>query len=287
MKIAVASGKGGTGKTTLATNLAHYLSRKRPVLLADLDVEEPNAGLFIKGQPAITESITRQIPEWNTAGCRLCGLCQQVCNFNAVARLGTEIMVFPELCHSCYLCSDLCPDQALPMVAKEMGTRSRSDHGQLVLIESRLNIGEEQAVPLIKDTLGYLKKLANPDQLMILDAPPGTSCPVIEVTRDADFIFLVTEPTPFGLYDLQLAVETMRELNKPFAVVVNRMHIDQWLIHAYCEKENIELIAEIPDQENIAVSYSKGYLLYQDHAAIRDALIKMEDKINTLEEGKS
>lgn len=283
MIIAIASGKGGTGKTTLATNLAHYLSQKRPVILADLDVEEPDSRLFLTGQPVMSRQITRQVPKWNTGGCSLCGLCQQMCQFNAVVRLGQEILIFPELCHSCYLCSELCPEQALPMVQRNMGQLSEFHSQELTLVESRLNIGEEQAVPLIKETLHHLDQPEYLKRLILLDAPPGTSCPVIEVSRHADYVILVTEPSPFGLHDLRLAAETMREIARPFGVVINRMVNGNKLIQDYCSSEGIELLTTIPDKRTIAEAYSRGNLVWPDHPEVRMALDQLEHKINQME----
>ena len=218
MKIAIASGKGGTGKTTVSTNLASLLAESEDVVLTDLDVEEPNSGLFISGKILHEEDKYKMIPEWKKDECILCGNCQKVCNFNAVMKLGEMILVFPELCHGCYACSELCPTKSLPMIPKKMGELKHYKSGNLDFIESKLIIGEEQAVPLIKQTLDYVDDNFPVKTIKIFDAPPGTSCPVIEATKDADLILLVTEPTPFGLHDLILAIETMKELKKDMGV---------------------------------------------------------------------
>ena len=221
MKIAIASGKGGKGKTTLATNLSSYFAETKQTVLVDLDVEEPNSKLFLQGDLIHHEEKYKMIPEWDPTSCTLCGLCRKVCNFNAITQILDEIMVFPELCHGCYACSELCPVGALPMKPKKMGVLTHYKNRDLSFIESKLDIGEEQAVPLIAQTLEYVDRVFPGDILKIFDSPPGTSCPVIEATKSADFIILVTEPTPFGLHDLTLAVETIREIGKPFAVVMN------------------------------------------------------------------
>jgi len=223
MKIAIASGKGGTGKTTLSTNLAGYFAEKGDVILTDLDVEEPNSGLFIKGESVYKEDKYKMIPEWEQEKCTLCGLCQEVCNFHAVIQLVDLIMVFPELCHSCYACSELCPADALPMIPKKIGELNHFEKDNLTFVESRLDIGQEQAVPLISQTNEYIDKHFHKEALKLYDSPPGTSCPVIEAVKNADFVILVTEPTPFGLHDLKLAVDTLKELKKKFGVVVNRL----------------------------------------------------------------
>jgi len=263
MKIAIASGKGGTGKTTLSTNLAGYFAEKGEVILADLDVEEPNSGLFIKGETVYKEDKYKMIPEWEQEKCTLCGLCQDVCNFHAVIQLVDQIMVFPELCHSCYACSELCPADALPMVPQKMGELTHFQKDNLTFVESRLDIGQEQAVPLISQTNEYIDKHLHIEALKIYDSPPGTSCPVIEAVKNANFVILVTEPTPFGLHDLKLAVDTLKEMKMKFGVVVNRHGIGNDDVVNYCQKESIDVIAKIPNSRRIAELYSRGELIYQ------------------------
>ncbi len=272
MKIAIASGKGGTGKTTLSTNLAAYLSEHQKVVLCDLDVEEPNSGLFINGNIVQREDKHKMIPQWKEDDCILCGNCQKVCNFHAVIQLGPSIMVFPELCHSCYACSELCPTSSLPMVRKKMGKLVHYKKDNLHFVESRLDIGEEQAVPLIAQTLKYIDDNFPDEIIKLFDSPPGTSCPVIEATKDADFIILVTEPTPFGLHDLKLAVETMKELGKDFGVVVNRYGIGNDDVLTYCEEENIPVLAKIPNSRKIAELYSSGKLIYKEFSEVKHQL---------------
>ena len=285
MKIAIASGKGGTGKTTLSTNLASYLAEKGEVVLIDLDVEEPNSGLFIKADLVLEEDKFKMVPEWIEDKCTLCGICQKVCNFHAVIQLGKMIMVFPELCHGCYACSELCPENALPMIPKKMGELKHFKNGNLHFVESRLDIGEEQAVPLIKQTQEYIDEHFTNDVIRIFDSPPGTSCPVIEATKDADFIILITEPTPFGLHDLKLAVDTMKELKKNFGVVVNRYGIGNDDVIHYCEDENIPLLAKIPNDRRIAELYSKGKLIYKEVPEVLKELDKIIAYIGTLTKG--
>ncbi len=284
MKIAIASGKGGTGKTTLSTNLASFLAEKYPVVLTDLDVEEPNSGLFIKAELVSEEQKYKMVPEWIEDKCTLCGICQKVCNFHAVIQLGPMIMVFPELCHGCYACSELCPEDALPMIQKKMGHLKHYKNGNLHFIESRLDIGEEQAVPLIKQTHKYIDQHFGKEFIRIFDSPPGTSCPVMEAVKDTDYVILVTEPTPFGLHDLKLAVETMKELKKDFGVVVNRYGIGNDDVLQYCEEEQVPLIAKIPNDRRIAELYSKGELLYPEVPEVREALEDIISHIQSLKE---
>lgn len=281
MKIAIASGKGGTGKTTIATNLASYLAETANVVIADLDVEEPNTGLFLSGESIFDDIKYKDRPEWNESSCMLCGNCQQVCNFNAVIQLASQIIVFPELCHSCFACSELCPTDSLPMVKDRIGELKGYRKGNLTLIESRLDIGQEQSVPLIAQTKKLVVERFGDSELTIFDSPPGTSCPVIEATRDADLVLLVTEPTPFGLNDLILAVDTMKELQKQFAVIVNRYGVGDDKLIKYCEQENIDIIARIPDSRFIASLYSKGKLIYTEVEEFKDELKKIHDYIKS------
>ncbi len=272
LKIAIASGKGGTGKTTLSTNLAAYIAERHEVVLVDLDVEEPNSGLFFKGELIHEEDIFKMIPQWDEAKCTLCGICPKVCSYHAVIQLGPSILVFPELCHSCYACSELCPVDALPMIPKKTGTLRDFRIGKLHFVESRLEIGEEQAVQLISKTKKYIAANYGKVSIAIFDSPPGTSCPVMEATKHADFVILVTEPTPFGLHDLSLAVETMRALKRPFGVVVNRYGIGNDEVLAYCLEENIPVLAKIANNRKIAELYSSGKLMYQDFPEVEKSL---------------
>ena len=279
MKIAIASGKGGTGKTTLSTNLASYLAEKGKVVLADLDVEEPNSGLFINCETIHKEDKFKMIPEWEQNDCTLCGLCQEVCNFHAVIQLGTQIMVFPELCHSCYACSELCPTSVLPMIPKKMGKLRHNQNGNLNFVESMLNIGEEKAVPLISQTIEYVNEHFSDEIIKLYDAPPGTSCPVIEATKGSDFVILITEPTPFGLHDLKLAVDTMKKLNKRYGIVVNRFGIGNDDVLKYCHEEKIPILAKIPNDRRIAELYSRGELIYKKIPEVKHQLKNIENYI--------
>ena len=283
MKISIASGKGGTGKTTLSTNLSTYLSEDFETVLADLDVEEPNSGLFIQGDLVSTEDKFKMIPKWQEQNCTLCGLCQEVCNFNAVIQLGQEIMVFPQLCHGCYACSELCPTNSLPMIKQKMGKLSLYRKGKLNFVESRLDVGEEQAVPLISQTIEYIDQHFPGARFKIFDAPPGTSCPVIEATKDSDFIILVTEPTPFGLHDLKLAVETIRIMSKPFGVVINRDGLGNDEVLEYCQKEEIKILAKIPNKRKIAELYSRGEIVYRQVPEMALAMQQIKNHLQNID----
>jgi len=285
MNIAIASGKGGTGKTTISTNLASYLAEEDNVVLADLDVEEPNSKLFLDTELIHKEDKFKMIPEWIEDKCTLCGICQKVCNYHAVIQLGPSILVFPELCHSCYACSELCPDNALPMIPLKMGELTHYKKGNLDFIESRLEIGQELAVPLIAQTIDYVNGKFSDKYIKIYDSPPGTSCPVIEATKDADFVILVTEPTPFGLNDLKLAVETMQELKKEFGIVINRDGLGNAGVEIYCEENNFPILAKIPNSKEIARLYSNGNLIYNQIPEMKVGLEKIKQHIYKVREG--
>lgn len=281
MRLAIASGKGGTGKTTLAVNLALKASRSMKTVLADLDVEEPNGAIFIGGELKEEKTTYRYTPDWDQKNCTLCGKCTSWCAYNALIKLGDIILVMPNLCHSCYACSELCPDSALPMVPGPLGTIRRFTREKLEFTESRLVIGLEQAAPLIGQSLNYLDENFKDFDLQILDSPPGTACSMVEAVRSADFVILVTEPTPFGLHDLKLAVKTVRQLKLPFAVVINRDGIGNDELDKYLKAEGIEIWARIPHQREIAELYSRGELLFEkvkevDHA-LDEVLKKLEE----------
>ncbi len=277
LKISIASGKGGTGKTTVSVNLAALLSETENVMLCDLDVEEPDSGLFLQPQP-IEQIITqRYTPQWDEENCTLCGECQKNCNFNAVIRIMDQIMVFTELCHGCYACSELCPVNALPMVNSPMGKITTGKHDNLIFTEARLNVGVEQAVPLINQTHDYINNFKEKPEIVIMDSPPGTSCPMIHAVKQTDFVILVTEPTPFGLHDLQIAVETVRALKLPFAVVINRGDSNNAIINDYCKKENINVIAVIANSREVAERYSEGAMVYKTVPKFRESIIQISE----------
>ena len=258
MIIGVASGKGGTGKTTVSTSLA--LSVGKNVQLLDCDVEEPNAHIFIKPEIVKKEIVSISVPKIDPAKCIFCGKCQDICEYNAIAifppmegRLG-KTLTFQELCHGCGACTYLCPEGAIEEVPRETGVIEMGYAGDLEFIHGRLNIGEAMAPPLIRG----VKKKINMEKMVIIDAPPGTTCPVITSIQGTDYCLLVTEPTPFGLNDLILAVEVLREMNIPFGVVMNRADLGDNKTEEYCEKENIPVLMKIPFKREIAESYSNG-----------------------------
>lgn len=263
-KIAVASGKGGTGKTLLSTNLAFYIGEKQEVVLADMDVEEPNDSIFFGVQAEKSFPAYNYVPEWDANRCIMCNKCVKLCRFNALASMGSVITVFEHLCHNCNMCTDLCPVGALPSKRVQMGKISVFRNGRVTLLEGRLNIDEEHPVPLIKDLHGYVDKHYDNVVFQLFDSPPGTACSVVEAARRCDLVLLVTEPTPFGLSDLEQAVATMKELDKSVMVVINKYGSGETDIEAYCDQNGIEVAGKIPFDMNIAKMYSRGELLFKE-----------------------
>ncbi|HNV86372.1 MAG TPA: ATP-binding protein [Candidatus Omnitrophota bacterium] len=263
MIISVASGKGGTGKTTVAVNLALSLGKCR---FLDCDVEEPNAHLFLK--PAITETVpvTVPVPSTDQDRCTHCGICQTVCNFHAIAVVpATEerpgkFLHFPELCHGCGACGLLCPEKAIAYDKRVIGWVDAGRAQEISFAHGRLQVGEVMSPPLIKKVRSY----ADSGEVVIIDAPPGTSCPMIASTKGSDFCILVTEPTPFGLNDLKLAVEVVRKSNIPFGVIINRSDIGDGRVENYCRAEAIPVLLSIPFDRKIAEWYSQGIPLVEN-----------------------
>jgi len=272
MKITIASGKGGTGKTTISTNLTSYIAKQgNSVVLTDLDVEEPNSALFIQSKLKKTKISNKMVPSWKKEDCTLCGECAKNCHFNAIVAMPSEILVFNELCHSCYACSELCPTNSLPMTTTRIGEIKEFEAQGFPFIEGRLDLGQEMAVPLIAQTMEYT--CSNyPNHIKIFDAPPGTSCPVIEASRSSDFVILITEATPFGLNDLILAVETMKVLNQKFGVIINRYGIGDASVEKYCKNENIPIITKVKNDKEVAKLYSKGELIYDKIEHFKNSL---------------
>jgi len=256
LEIAIASGKGGTGKTTLSTNLARVLSASHAVSYVDCDVEAPNGGLFL--QPRIDQRIPvyRPVPKVDESRCDFCGECSDFCQYNAIAVLKERVIVFPELCHGCGGCLMVCPRDAISERQQPIGVVELGEAGSVAFAAGRLRIGETATVRLIRE----LRERARKAEITILDAPPGTSCPVVTSVYGVDVVVLVTEPTPFGLHDLRVAVETMRKLGIPMGVVVNRAGIGDNRVEEYCRREEVPIWGRIPDERQVAEAYSRGEL---------------------------
>jgi MinD superfamily P-loop ATPase len=269
MKIAVASGKGGTGKTTIATNLAHLAVRNgRKVAYIDCDVEEPNGHLFLKPLIASSKPIGRLHPRVDEDKCTHCGLCGEICRYSAIVCVGEKVLVHPELCHACGGCVLVCQPGAITEVLRDCGTLEAGSAGAVRFVHGVLTIGEAMSTPLVQQ----VKAAAPEADLVIVDSPPGTSCPVIESVRGADLVLLVTEPTPFGLHDLTLAVGMVRALKLSLGVVINRAGSGDNRTREYCRREGIEILSEIPDDRHIAEAYSRGLLAAETVPAFRTAL---------------
>ena len=255
MMIAVASGKGGTGKTSVATNLA--CNAGRPVLYADCDVEEPNAHIFFDGQLVSEETASLTIPVFDLDKCNGCSACADFCQFNALAMVGDHPLLFPELCHGCGGCLKSCPHYAVREEPSRIGSITTIRSGDITLMTGRLDIGNARASSLVH----ILRNRLPHGTTTILDAPPGTACQTVATLRGVDYVVLVTEPTPFGLHDLKLAVALARALQLPFGVVINRNGSGDDRVHRYCTEESIALLLEIPDDRRIAEAYSQGEMI--------------------------
>jgi MinD superfamily P-loop ATPase len=258
--ISIASGKGGTGKTTVAVSLALSLPRES-VQLIDCDVEEPNDHLFLNPTIRQVSSVGIPVPRIDESKCTYCGLCSRVCEYHALAVFPKTVLVFDELCHGCGACSYLCPEKAIFEVDRELGVIQEGSADGILFTNGILNVGEPMAAPLIRKTKEKMQK----DKIVLLDAPPGTACPVIETVKGSDFCLLVTEPTPFGLNDLELAVGMLEKLEIPRAVVVNKSDVGNREVWEYCQSQNIPILMEIPMDRRIAESYSKGIPIVVDH----------------------
>jgi MinD superfamily P-loop ATPase len=304
MIIAIASGKGGTGKTTVAVNLALSITtadvRKNAdsssLLFLDCDVEEPNAHLFLNPTIERREEVGILIPEVDYDKCTFCGRCAEVCAYHALAVVKQNVLVFPELCHGCGSCTLNCPEEAIHEVLNVTGIIEEGQavvNSQFPIPKSQgfagirfahgiLNIGEAMAVPVIRELKKRVGENTAPsgDRIVILDASPGTSCPVVETMRGADFVLMVTEPTPFGLHDLRLAVEVARdELGLPVGVVINRDGVGDEGVEDYCAAEDIPILMRIPLDRRIAEAYSEGVSMVEALPEYQEQFVELYRRI--------
>ena len=276
MRIAIASGKGGTGKTTVATNLAWVAARNGwSVAYVDCDVEEPNGHLFLKPEIASSRAIGRLHPVVDDTKFTHCGLCGEICQSSAIVCVGERVLVYPELCHACGGCVLVCLPGAITEVLRDTGRLETGQAGPIRFVHGLLNIGEAMGTPLVRQ----VKAEAAQEDLAIVDSPPGTSCPVIESIRGADLVVLVTEPTPFGLNDLKLAMATVRAMKLPLGVVINRADSGDDQTREYCRVQDIEILSEIPDDRRVAEAYSRGVLAAE---ALPEIRVRFEGLVHRL-----
>jgi len=278
VKIAVLSGKGGTGKTTISTNLAYMMG----INYVDLDVEEPNGHIFLKPEIKSIKDVVIPTPKIDENKCTLCGVCVNTCQFNALINTGKRIMVFEDLCHGCGACSLVCPDDAISEHNRKIGDLSIGVYDKAKFYSGKMLINEPMAGPIITD----IKKILPKDEDYILDCSPGTSCNVVKALDGSEYALMVTEPSKFGLHDLILAIKLVRELNIPLGIVINRSNEYDYLIEDFAKKENIEIIGKIPFSKNAAKMYSEGILLIEN-----DEIKKVFEKIrvsvlNVVKEGE-
>jgi len=277
MIISVASGKGGTGKTTVATNLAVSIGGK--VCLLDCDVEEPNSHLFINPVFEYTRTVTTPVPEIDEEKCTHCGKCAEICQFRAIVVLGkATVLSFENLCHSCGGCMRVCPEDAIRWKDRELGTIRKGKRNGLEFMDGTLKIGEAMSPPLIRK----VRSQAGRDGLTIIDAPPGTSCPVIAAMKGADFVLLVTEPTPFGLHDLKLALGAVKILDIPCGLVINRSDMGDEKVKQYAREESIPVLMEIPFDRGIAEAYSRGELLVEKMPGWKEKFLGLYQRIEAI-----
>jgi MinD superfamily P-loop ATPase len=283
MKLTVASGKGGTGKTMVATSLARSLAATgsdMPPLFLDCDVEAPNAHLFLNPRFTEQEQVGLLIPLVDEAKCTHCGKCAEVCQYHAIAVLGQKTLVFPQLCHGCGSCTAMCPEGAISEVLDRMGTIERGQAVQGIdFARGVLDVGEPMAVPVIRQ----LKKWATSQlgQVVIRDAPPGTSCPVVETVRGSDYLLLVTEPTPFGLHDLRLAAQVAAELGVPAGVLINRENGSYPALDAFCTEQRLPVLMRIPFERAIAEGVAQGKTLVEIHPKYGEQFRRMFAQIGS------
>ncbi len=272
MIISIASGKGGTGKTTVATNLALSLGS---CIFLDCDVEEPNAHLFLKPDLKERISVKMPVPEVDRERCSFCGKCAELCQYKAIIVVGKTVLTFHELCHGCGGCMRICPEGAIKEGEKIIGIIEKGRRGEIEFVHGRLKIGEPMSPPLIREVRRYEDR----ERITIIDAPPGTSCPAVESIKKTDFVLLVTEPTPFGLYDLEIAASVVKKLGIPCGIVINRSDIGDDRVKRFAKEEGIPILMEIPFERRIAEAYSRGIPVVEEIPEWKERFIELYRKI--------
>jgi MinD superfamily P-loop ATPase len=272
MILTVASGKGGTGKTTVAVNMALSLEN---VQLLDCDVEEPNSHILLHPEIKETEPVYMKVPVVSEELCDYCGKCSKFCAYNALFVAPKTVMVFPELCHSCGGCSLVCPKNAITEKKRQIGVIKKGEAKGVEIVYGELNVGEAMAVPLIRAVKNQMKNNKN----VVIDAPPGTACSLVASVHKTDYCILVTEPTPFGLHDLKITVQVLKDLGVPMGVVINRAGLGDKKVYEYCEKEKIPLLMEIPFSKKIAQLYSRGVPFVAEMPEWKEKFLEVRDRI--------
>ncbi|MBT3362144.1 MAG: P-loop NTPase [Chloroflexi bacterium] len=274
MIISVASGKGGTGKTLVATSLALSIADEG-VQILDCDVEEPNAHLLLNPNFESSEPVEVLVPQVDDDKCNYCGKCSEVCVYHSIAVMKERVLLFPELCHGCGACSYLCPEKAITEVGRQIGVVESGHANGIDFVHGKINVGEAMVPPVIRK----VKDKINSKSIAIIDVPPGTSCPVVEAVRGSDYCILVTEPTPFGKNDLELAVQVMKQMNIPCGVIINRAGSNDKSVEGYCARENIPVLMKILLSTDIAKLYSKGIPLVDGMPEYRQVFRHLYDDI--------
>jgi MinD superfamily P-loop ATPase len=281
MKVAIASGKGGTGKTTVSASLVSVW--EDPVVAMDLDVEEPNLHLFLKPRIAMRKTAFMQIPVADESRCTHCRKCSDLCQFKAISVLGDVLMIFPEMCHGCGGCLTVCPEGALTVGTRELGKIEIGMAARHDFLMGRLRVGEAMSPPLMRHVKTELEKLIAVDTRdVIIDAPPGVSCPAVNAVMDSDVIVLVTEPTPFGLFDLKLARKAFLPLGIPMGVVINRAGLGSEEVYDFCDGNNLEILAEIPYDRRIAETYANGDIPAETMPGLRSLFMDLQDAVKSM-----
>lgn len=278
MIVSVASGKGGTGKTLVATSLALSLAERHEVQLLDCDVEEPNDHIFLSPRITGSRAVSILVPSVAEEGCTFCGTCARVCAYNAIAVLGNHVLTFPQLCHGCGACSYLCPEKVITEESRQIGAVEWGHSGAVGFVQGRLTVGEAMAPPIIRQVKSNIRN----GGISIIDVPPGTSCPVVEAIKGSDFCLLVTEPTSFGLNDLALAVDTVNELGIPCGIVLNRAGVGDRQVEHYCTESNIPILLTIPLDIEIARLYSRGIPLVKGMPQWKASFVQLFGRIREI-----
>lgn len=284
MQIGIVSGKGGTGKTTMSLAISTLLHRKGlNVKMGDCDVEEPNVGIFLPWDIKKIDNVYMQVPVLDKDRCIGCSACENICQFNAIAMVKEKPLIFPDLCHSCGGCVLACPTSAIKEEPVEIGSLEAGGMDNFYYLGGKLNIGQIQTPTVIKEVKERVAGMTS--DVIVLDCPPGNSCPMLEAVRECDHIFVVTEPTPFGFNDFTIAVETLRAMDMPFSVILNKYTGKDNPTEKYCSDEGIEIVSFIPDSTELAVAYSSGYFIDYMLDNFEEEMDKLSAKVNLLMNG--